>query len=211
MISCITYSNIHLFNKAYISQYKLRHRCFIERQGYDVWDYNGMEYDQYDNPSANYLVYQSMNGEALGVSRMTPISHRSMVKDLWPDLISNKKILSDPNVWEATRFCIDKNINQDFRKIICQELVCSYLEFGLQHNIKKIIGVMPPLIFRSIFKSAGVDYEPLGPIIKYGNDRIQAAAMKITKQQLFKTQTKTNTHRKVLLNDGRNYQLQRAA
>ncbi len=109
MISCISCENIHEFGPAFHSQFRLRHGGFVERQQYDVSVYDGMEFDRYDTPASRYLVYHTDEGQALGVSRLTPTVLSCMLKDLWPDLVADKSLLQSEAVWEGTRYCVDKD------------------------------------------------------------------------------------------------------
>ncbi|MCK4944839.1 MAG: autoinducer synthesis protein [Alphaproteobacteria bacterium] len=199
MISCVNYENLQQFGKAFSSQFRLRYRCFIERQKYNVSSYNEMEYDQYDTPASAYFVYESPDGEALGCSRLTPVSQGSMLQDLWPDLVDNPDHLYTNNVWEGTRFCIDKRLPPNLRQQICRELVLAYLEFGLNNGVQKIIGVMPPLIFKRVFGRAGCEYDLLGPekIIDDG-DVIRAAALVVSAERLIRVRKKTGISQSVL-------------
>ena len=36
-------------------------------------------------------------------------------------------------------------------------MACAYLEFGLQLGLKKIIGLMPTYIYRSVFERPGIE------------------------------------------------------
>lgn len=184
MISCITYENLHQYGGAFRSQFQLRHRCFIERQKYNVSSYNGMEYDQYDTPAAVYLVYAGHGGHVLGCSRLTPVSQGSMLQDIWPDMVSNPQNIFREGVWEGTRFCIDKSLPAHLRQRICQEIVLSYLEFGLQTGMEKIIGIMPPRILNTVFGSAGCRYQSIGPRKLIDSCTIQAASMQVSQEQL---------------------------
>ena len=158
MISCITCENIHLFGPAFHSQFRLRYRAFIERQDYDVRIYNGMEYDQYDTPASHYLVYHTEEGRALGVSRLTPTTQGCMLKDLWPGLVEDKALLQSEQVWEGTRYCIDKDVEPALRTRIVHEMAAAYLEFGLEKGLTKIIGMMPTYIYRSVFEKPGIEH-----------------------------------------------------
>lgn len=198
MITCVTYDNLDITGRAFCSQFELRHKCFIERQTYNVKSYNKKEYDQYDTPAAVYLVYQASDGTALGASRLTPTSHCCMLNDLWPDMAEQKQMLCSENIWEGTRFCIDKDLPPFLRKRIIHELVLSYIEFGLQVGVKKIIGVMPKLIFRSVFKASGVIFDPLGPSRLVDDVQIQASTMNIDHEQLTRVRKTTGISHSVL-------------
>lgn len=199
MISCVNYENLHQFGKAFISQFHLRHRCFIERQKYNVCSYNKMEYDRYDTPAAAYLVYQSPDGEAWGCSRLTPVSEGSMLQDIWPDMVANPDQVFIKNVWEGTRFCIDKTLPPDVRQRICREIVLAYLEFGLINGAQKIVGVMPPAILKRVFGGSGCKYDLLGSEkVIDGGDIIRAASMPVSGEALMLARKTTGINHSVL-------------
>lgn len=199
MITCVTYENLGKTAGIFNSQFQLRYRCFIERQNYDVKVYGKKEYDQYDTPATVYLVSHDKEGDALGVSRLIPVKQACMINDLWPEMLHDKSILCSDHLWEATRFCIDKNLDVSVRKRIAQELVLSYLEFGLQAGAKAIIGVMPKLILRTVFGACGVAYIPLGKAHIIDGVAIQAAGMDINYGQLRKVQQTTGIHSSVFI------------
>src|SRR5271155_4159071 len=63
-----------------------------------------------------------------------------MLQDLWPGMVEDKALLSAADVWEGTRYCIDKDVEPALRTRIIHEMAAAYLEFGLQAGIRKIIG-----------------------------------------------------------------------
>lgn len=205
MISCISCDNVHEFGTAYHSQFRLRYEGFIQRQGYDVSVYDGLEFDRYDTPASRYLVYHTDNGEALGVSRLTPTTISCMLKDLWPRLVEAKSLLESEKVWEGTRYCIDKDLAPELRQRIVHEMACAYLEFGLSLGLQKIIGLMPTYIYRSVFERPGIEMEYLGPVELIGRHRCRAVAIPVNAQQLANVRRKTGIATPVLrftMNDG---------
>src|SRR5687768_521181 len=174
MISCVSFENLHEFGKILHSQFRLRHSEFIERQGYNVKSFKGMEYDQFDTPAASYLVYHDNLGNALGVNRLTPTVQGCMLQDLWPNLVEDASNLHDTQIWEGTRYCIDKNVSPALRQLIIQEMAVAYLEFGLRMGLKKIIGMMPTYIYRSVFEKPGIEMEYLGVVQKVGRHKVRA-------------------------------------
>jgi N-acyl-L-homoserine lactone synthetase len=198
MISCISCENAHLFGPAFHSQFQLRYRAFIERQDYDVRIYKGMEYDQYDTPASHYLVYHTPEGRALGVSRLTPTVQGCMLKDLWPDMVKDKELLRSEQIWEGTRYCIDKDVEPSLRTTIIHEMAAAYLEFGLRQGITKIIGMMPTYIYRSVFEKPGIEMEHLGPVTMIGRHRVRAVAIPVTSGQLHAVRAKTGLSNAVL-------------
>jgi N-acyl-L-homoserine lactone synthetase len=85
MIDCVTISTSHFFrgNPIY-EQHRLRHKCIVQRQGWNVPAIRSMEYDQYDNPAAYYLVWRDWNGKAYGSSRLCPTDRPYMLEEIFP-------------------------------------------------------------------------------------------------------------------------------
>jgi len=198
MISCISAENVHEFGQAFHSQFRLRHGGFVERQQYDVSVYDGMEFDRYDTPATRYLVYHTDDGQALGVSRLTPTTLSCMLKDLWPHLVEDESLMQSPVVWEGTRYCVDKDAPPELRQRIVHEMACAYLEFGLRRGLQKIIGLMPTYIYRSVFERPGIEMEYLGHIQAIGRHKCRAVAIPVTAQQLANVRRKTGITDSVL-------------
>ena len=181
----------------------------MARQDYNVSTYESMEYDQYDNPSSVYLVYQDENGEALGTSRLTPVSHRCMLKELVPDMVLDHSIFDQSDIWEGTRFCVDKDIPADLRDHITKSLVLAYHEFGLERGLSKIIGMMPTYIWKRVLQRNGSRCTELGPIKIIDGQRIQAVSIDITEETYEAVLLKTGLNRGIIRKNVE--QLQRAA
>jgi len=198
MIDCVDCETSHFFGDAIASQHRLRYRVFIERQGWGIPTYNGMEYDTYDTPATTYLIWRDEHGGARGISRLNPTDRPYMLCDHWPDLVTAIPLPSSLDIWEGTRFGVDRDIDAPLRKKIVGELVCAYLEFCLERNIKRIIGVMPTLIWRAIFVRSGWPVEFIGEPRKMDGDKVVAGVMDVTKDALMRVREKTGNRNPVL-------------
>jgi N-acyl-L-homoserine lactone synthetase len=185
MIRAISYKDISINYPLFIGQHQLRHKEFIERQNYEVKSIDGLEFDDYDNIAAVYLVYSDDGHQVLGVSRLTPVRYGCMLADHFAELVDDATVFrSDDNIWESTRFCIDHRLPAEKRQDICHALVAANIEFGLARDIDRIIGLMPTMILRSVFERSGVTLDRLGPVRRVGgHTKIQAASISISKAQ----------------------------
>lgn len=196
MIKVISYRDIAANADLFYSQFQLRHREFIERQHYDVKTLEGMEFDEYDTLASVYLVYTEDGKIVLGCSRLTPIDYGCMLAEHFPDLVDDKSIFTAPNVWEGTRFCIDRRLPPSYRSEICHALCAAYIDFGLARGITRIIGLMPTIILRTVFERSGIHLERLGPVKAIGDHaRIQAASITICEAQRDRVRTVTESRR----------------
>ena len=198
MIVCINYKNLNEYGDLLYSSFKLRHESFIERQSYDVNVYQGLEFDQYDSPATSYLVYHDEDMKALGVNRLTPTKVHSMLHDLFPHMVDDKSLMCDEQIWEGTRYCIQKDLDHSLRQKIIHEMAIAYLEFGLDIGIRKIIGMMPTYIYRSVFERPGIEMEYLGDVHKIGRHNVRAVAIPVNQKQLDNVRSKTGLQDRIL-------------
>lgn len=200
MIYAVSWENAHLFGAVIPSLLRLRHKSFVERQKYKVPVYNGMEYDQYDTPAAIYLVWiDSFDNEVKAVSRLCPTDRPYMLKDLWPHIVTDANLPSSKFIWEGTRFAVDKDLEPQLRRSIIGQIVCAYLEFCVDHQIKEIIGVMPPLIWNYVFVRSGWTVEYTGePVILDDGDKIVSGSLKVSLKALENVRKKMSIKNRML-------------
>ncbi|HUQ94163.1 MAG TPA: acyl-homoserine-lactone synthase [Bryobacteraceae bacterium] len=200
MIYCVNHRTWRHFGGALASQFELRYKMLVDAQYWDVGRFQGMEYDSYDTPAATYLVWLDKDGVARGSVRTVPTDRSYMLKDLWPNIVEKIPLPQSLSVWEATRFCVDSSLPKDVRRQIKHELVCAFLEFGLKNDVREMIGVMPPKLWKSCFIEAGWDIEFLGPEKQVeGGDIIVAGLMPISLAVLQKVRATTGIAGPVLL------------
>lgn len=155
MIQAFNFETAHLYGDALPTLLRLRHREFVERLGYKVPTYNGMEYDQYDTPAAVYFVWHDDERQIRAGTRIAPTNRPYMIKDLWPQTVQFADLPASPHVWEATRLFIDKDLAKDMHKQAHGEILCAYLEFALHFGITSFIGTAPPGLWKYTFLKAG--------------------------------------------------------
>lgn len=198
MIECLSIETAHLFGDALASQHRLRRQVFVERQNWDVPTYKDMEFDQYDTPAAHYLVWRDEAEVVRGVTRFGSTERPYMIKDHWPDMVSRGPLPETHDVWEATRFGIDRSLEPAVRKRVVAEMVCAYLEFGLRMGFKWVLGATPTLIWRAVFIRNGWDVDYLGEPRKLGVDNVVAGVMPVTPEYLARVRAKTGIRYPVL-------------
>ena len=200
MIEFVTVENVNQFpGNALAAQHRLRYRSIIERQQWDVPNYGEMEFDQYDNPAAKYLVYRDHNHTARGVSRFYPTTRPYMLEQLFSHFVTDRPMPKNPRVWEGSRFCIDQTLPPETRKRIAREIVVGYLETGLRYGIEGIVGLMYPAYWRSLFTSAGWDIEFMGEtaLLDDGN-KARAAWLPVSESILARVRKTTGIHEEIV-------------
>lgn len=185
MVYAVNIRNDHELGGLIYRQYELRHQSFIERQSYNVPTFDGMEYDKYDTPATNYLIWVDDEGHVRGVSRKAPTDRSYMIKDIWPAIVTKMPLPNSTDVWESSRFAVDKTLDVPTRRQIIGDLVCAGLEFGLNNGIKGYVGVMPPSIWRSVFERCGWPIEKIGPVVTLETgEKIVAGWMEVREEYL---------------------------
>jgi len=182
-VVCLDWETAHTHGEAWISHHRLRYRVFVERQGWKLPTYNGLEYDQFDTPAAKYLLWLDEDGLARGVTRLIPTTGAYMVKEVWPDLVDDLLPETD-SIWEATRFGCDRDLEPAVRRRVVAEMICACQEFGIIHDIRSYLSVMPVRIFRQVIVAAGCPVEFLGPIRKIASHKTGAAYISVSPEVL---------------------------
>lgn len=199
-VLCLNWETAHLHGETWISHHRLRHRLFIERQGWDVPTVRGLEHDEFDTPAAQYLVWTDEAGEARGVARLIPTMRPYMLKKLWPDMIAGELPQSD-SVWEATRFGCDQSLGSPTRRKAVAEILCAMQEFGIMHGIERYLAVMPVRLLQCVVVKAGCQVSVLGPAQRVGRFPTVAAYLTVSAEVLGELRRRAALGGPVLRND----------
>src|SRR3954447_3527322 len=88
MIEAFSLATAHLYQDALASQARLRFRVFVQQRGLEHTAYDGLEYDEFDTPSAVYLVWRDHQLVVRGLVRLLRTDRPYMVEKYWPELIA---------------------------------------------------------------------------------------------------------------------------
>jgi acyl homoserine lactone synthase len=163
------------------SMHALRYRAFTMRRGYKTPTWQAMEYDLYDNLSSVYLVWRDQQHVVRGCCRLAPTDRSYMIRDLWPEMITEIDLPHSPFVWEASRLCVDHTLPAELRRDVINQLVCAYQQICLLNGIQYMVGVMAPDVWQRVFCRAGWDIEFIGPEMRLdGGETIVAGKMNVS-------------------------------
>ncbi|MCR6630636.1 MAG: hypothetical protein NVV74_11625 [Magnetospirillum sp.] len=198
MIDCFTYEDAHLFGDALASQFRLRHKVFIERQGWGVPNWRGMEYDQYDTPAAVYCVWRDEESHVRGVARLAPTTVPYMIRDLWPDLVTEEPLPCAPHIWESTRLGIDHDLPKETRRRVLSELVLAYLEASLRYGVEGLIGIGYAWCWEHSFSRQGWPVRRMGPDAAIDGEASYVGLLPVSAEILAAVRKSTGIHHPVL-------------
>jgi N-acyl-L-homoserine lactone synthetase len=201
MISCVTIKTAHLFRGNPIaSMFELRFRAVIERQNWDVPNWQSMEYDDFDNPATTYFVWRDEEDVVRGCARLYPTDRPYMLKKAFSHLVTNDGLPdNDPTIWEGSRLCVDKEVPPAQHKRIIHELSVAYMEFAMANGIKKIIGVMHPAYWRTVYMASGWDPFWYGDVATLPtNERVRAGGLPVSEEMMRKVRRATGIYETIL-------------
>lgn len=141
MIEVFSIATAHLFQDALASQARLRHEVFVRQRGLPHQSFEGLEFDEFDTPAANYLVWRDRDRIVRGVARLLPTTRPYMLQSYWPYLVRDGLPPVSPAVFEVTRVCVDRTFDPIQRRTIFPELLCGIQEFLTRRSGAGMIGV----------------------------------------------------------------------
>ncbi|GAA4479659.1 acyl-homoserine-lactone synthase [Gluconacetobacter asukensis] len=200
MIELLTLETAHYMGTALMEQYKFRYRQFVVREQWDVPNYNGMEYDQFDTPAAVYLVWRDERGAVRGLVRLLPTTQPYMIESLWPELIPDAGAPRCTAVWENTRFAVDRDLPPTVRKQVTAELIIASMEFALQQDVRSFLIVSPRAILERTLPRAGLQPEIQKSVLLPSGHAVSSAYVNVSVDRLETVRRKVGLQQPVLRN-----------
>lgn len=157
MIESFSWSSAHLYQDAWASQARLRYKVFVQQRGLPHAHFEGLEYDEFDTPSAIYLIWRDDDQIVRGLVRLLRTDRPYMLKSYWPHLVSSGKLPESEQIWEITRVCVDNDVAPATRKIILPALLAAAHELFVERDAAGMIGVTLPHLL-SHFIRQGVQW-----------------------------------------------------
>jgi N-acyl-L-homoserine lactone synthetase len=138
-----------------------RKAVFVDLLKWDVPVIDGRyEVDQFDDPHARYLVLGDADGHHLGSARLLPTERPHLLGDLYPQLCEDKPP-TGPDIFEITRFCLDRRLRAAQRRQIRDTLVTALAHYALANEIRSYSAIADLAWLRQIL-GFGWRCRPLG-------------------------------------------------
>jgi acyl homoserine lactone synthase len=145
--------------------FQLRHDTFIKRLGWEISSHQGRERDQFDDLNPFHITVTDAAGQqVLGCWRALPSQGLYMLKDVFPQLLQGEAAPQEENVWEISRFAVNKNLRdteQGYYADTTIELVRSFYDFAIARGITSYVTVTTVACER-ILRQLGVTMRRLG-------------------------------------------------
>jgi len=160
------------------AMFEARKRVFVDLLGWDLPVLAGRyEVDQFDDNHARYLILTDSEGQHLASARLLPTERPHLLGDLFAALCDTPPP-TGPDIWEITRFCLDRRLRAGERRRWRDVLVQGIARYALDHGISSYVGVAEPA-WRDQILAFGWDAEPMGPIRTLGGMRLGALRIAI--------------------------------
>lgn len=118
-----------------------RKEVFVDLLGWDVPVIAGeYEVDQFDDPHARYMVLLDGNGRHRASARLLPTDRPHILDTLYPDLCE-EAVPRGPDVFEVTRFCLDRHQTTAERREARNQLIAGLAMSALANGVRRYTGV----------------------------------------------------------------------
>ena len=187
MIDIITPDNTFMHREELTDMFRLRHRIFKERLGWEVNSREGLERDVFDLFSPIYLLARDEMNKVVGTWRLMPTTGPYMLRDVFPQLMKGQDIPRDPAIWETSRFAVESVLDSDagLRAVsrMTGELFCGLVELCLIYGIREIVTVYDIRIGR-LLRRIGCRPNWRGKSLRIGNSIAVAGRFEISENVL---------------------------
>ncbi len=160
------------------AMFEARKRVFVDLLGWDLPVLAGRyEVDQFDDTHARYLILTDGEGQHLASARLLPTARQHLLGSLFAELCDVPPP-TGPQIWEITRFCLDRRLRAGERRRWRNVLVHAIARYALEHGITHYVGVAEPA-WREQILAFGWEAHALGPIRTIGGMRLGALRIAI--------------------------------
>ena len=185
--TALSFHNMHEHGSLFVNLLKARRQSFIVKNKWALPESDGMEYDQYDNPSSRWIAVH-IGDEVLAGIRLTPTTARCgmysyMIRDaqlgLLPTIPSNLLYFKAPvadDIWESSRIFVTQNVPSHLRTVVQEMIMISLITLAEENGARQLLGLVPAVWSRWIGR-LGLRAEPAGPVLEMENWRTQVALM----------------------------------
>ncbi|CAB3764511.1 Acyl-homoserine-lactone synthase [Paraburkholderia humisilvae] len=156
--------------------FRLRHRVFVERLGWELPGTALLESDSYDAEQTHYLV-AFLQDVCIGCWRLLPTTGPYMLRDEFTALLGDNIPPHDACVWELSRFAIESEQQNAFGFAdATRQMFSEVHRFAMDHGIRRYVTVTTVAIERML-RHAGVACERFSAPQPLGNDLAVAVSL----------------------------------
>ncbi len=169
--------------------FRMRARVFGERLGWDVTIEDGRERDQFDDLDPVYFIGLDAQDNVISCVRGLQTTGPHMLVDVFNAILDGQPPLRSPNIWEATRFCVDtdrirEKVGVGGISYATCELTIASIEFLKDAGITDVVAVVDPVFDRVMRRTGNGAYDYLGKTVQIGKARAMAGLLDCTDERI---------------------------
>jgi len=147
--------------------FRSRALIFSERLGWEVVVKDERERDRFDDENPLYLIsVDPESGQYWGSLRLLPTTGPNMLRDVFPFLLSDGRVIEGASIWESSRICAIAVEGQPERarggvNYVLAELLVGIGDVAAIAGLTQIVSVFDARIFR-VLRAAGCNPQIIG-------------------------------------------------
>jgi len=158
--------------------FEARKRVFVDLLGWDVPVLaERFEVDQFDDVHCAYLLLADSAGGHLASARLLPTTRPHILDSLYPELCDGSAPRG-PDIFEITRFCLERDLSARDRRRVRDTLICGLVEYALANGIRAYTAIAERRWLEQI-QGFGWRTRALGPQLGDGAARLGALEIRI--------------------------------
>lgn len=118
------------------------------------------EVDQFDDEHARYVILSEPDGTHLASARLLPTLRPHILDSIYASLCDTPPPRGD-DIFEITRFCLDRNLRAAERRVVRNRLVTAIADHALAIGISRYVAIAEMNWFQQIL-AFGWQCRPLG-------------------------------------------------
>ncbi len=163
MLLCLSRRELDLNPGLRDQMFEHRRQEFHERLGWDLWvDGLGREIDEYDGLNPLYVILTDEAGEHLASGRLLPTLSRTMIGDVFSDIVEASDYVSI-RTWEVTRVFVAKRDVSSVKNAAA--LMWGGCHVGMSVGVESFVSITPRFMMR-VFGVCGWEAQ----ILQNGSD-----------------------------------------
>lgn len=179
--------NRHLYADQWDQFLRLRHRYFVEINGWREPSPDGRETDQFDTPNATYLLAID-DGQVIASARVIPTSAPNMASDVFPHMCGRLGVPRRADWADWTRSFVVEGRRALGRSGTQGRMACAVMEYCLDEGIEMVGGIQQ-LYFLDRWERFGWDMEIAGMPERVGGEWCVVAYIRVTEEALQRGRT----------------------
>ncbi|MET4126955.1 N-acyl-L-homoserine lactone synthetase [Roseovarius sp. MBR-38] len=209
MIIVLDALNRHRFGDVEKEMYRLRARVFHDRLGWDVTVRDGLEKDEFDALDPAHVIALDDDGNVVGCMRLLQTTGPHMLADVFSGLLDGEPPLRSPQIWEATRFCVDtERLSRGGRarnsiSYVTSEVMVGAFEYGRNAGVLDAVAVIDPVMNRVMIRSGNAPYDYIGKTVDMGKVHALAALLDCSEERIARIRAHAGIEGDVFLSEER--------